>query len=616
LPLNPHPWFFNMAELREYQQELSRKIIEAIDAGGRPIAAAHTGSGKSHVIGDVVLRFLLRGLNATVLCHRREIFNHLQRILVAHTGIQPSLCDADNKPNWEHPLILGMVPSLSRRLASTPTDRGGLVLLDEAHHAVAASWIKTIEHLAPAHLAGVTATPVSASKVPLSAIFSGQPILGPTSAWLTEQGHLAPARVMVADNVIETGDARTRNGDWRTDDLEAPAIQLAGDAVPTWRKHAEGRQTIVACVSVKHSQLIATLYSMDGIPAAHVDGSMSIKERDGIIADFSAGKTTVLTFVGIVEEGIDLPEAAVCQFLRPTKSIRLRRQIEGRVRRPHHGKADCLILDHTSGWADLPLPWEEVTWDLKQPSELGARRTGNFVAQRQPNGEVTMVPAEFREITGPNGQLVPPPAPKKAAKHCLVRSRLDSGHRDDQDHLLRNVSTNHRYKFSSLAGMAADPCTTLRHFALIGQALGYKPAWAHHQFRRAVVLRTPDRQRAEIQRVLDQAMKGWASTTEQPEPRRTRIKGLGRPEPSPLPKTGHPLHADGWVWPDGKVGIPVIGFGPQGESPLPPWEHPAARAKLEPLLAEAFPDGYLLAGLWGNLPIPQLEPVLEFGALV
>lgn len=605
-----------MAELRDYQQKLADEIIAAIDAGHRPMAQAATGAGKSWIMAAVARHYLQQGIRVLVCTHRREIALQQQETLRIYTGIEPALISAEGKPNWDSPLIVGMVPTIARRLKTTPSDRVGLVLLDEGHHSSAPGWGSVIDRLAAPRLAGCSATPVSCNRTPLSTIFD-KLLIGPPSRLLVEDGHLAPVRLLAAQHGIDVRGVHIRQGDYAIGELEQRAAAIAAEIVPTWRKYnPDGLATLVACCSIAHSQEVARLYQQEGIRAQHIDGTTPTKERDRILQDFAQGRITLLTFVSLIDEGLDIPSASVLQFLRPTKSLRLRRQLEGRIRRPHPGKMNCTIIDHSDSWQHLPLPDEELTWRLDRPNEEGARRSGDFVAERQPNGEIVMVPATFREIVSPSGQLVAPPVPKKASKPSLVRSRLDSGDRDFQEHLLQQVKLNQRYRFGCLAGMSADPCASLRHFQLVGHALGFKPAWAHHQFRKAVILRTSDRHRAEIQRVLDQAMKSWASTAPQPEPRRSRLKGLDRLPPSPLQPGAHPLHADGWVWPDGKAGIPLLGYGQQGEaSPLPPWEHAAARAKLEPLLAEAFPGGYVLAGLWGNQPIPQLERIIEFGVL-
>jgi superfamily II DNA or RNA helicase len=602
--------------LRCYQQKLCDELIAAMDGGMRPLGQAPTGSGKSHILAAVAREAIERSIPVVIACHRREIFADLQQRLSAYTGVEPELCDADHRhTDWSSPLVLCMMPTLSRRLKTTPNDRRNILLaMDEGHHASSPTWRASIDHLAPAHLCGVTATPVSGSSTPLSAVYDHLAV-GPASSWLVDNQHLAPCRLFVADRVIDTKDVRIRNGEFRSDDLEAPALELLGHVVPTWRLHAEGMPTLAACVSVKHAKETAAMFQSAGVSAAFVDGSMPMKERDQILADFSNGTTTVLAFCSLIDEGFDCPEARCLLALRPTKSIRLRRQQEGRIRRFHADKPWSIIVDFTNAWQDLPLPDEEILWKLDCKNETGARRLGK-VAPKKVGREVTMVEATFHEVTT---NIWPPtltPPQQKVGKGCLIRLKLDSKDREEQDWVLRQVAHNQRFRYRVTADLDKDRGATLRHYALIGAALGHKEGAAHHSFRRAVALRSNERIRMQLQKVVDEAMRRSARpAVEIPDDGILRSAPRASSPAVAAQVLEQPHHLEAVGWAGNSV---VIAFGPEGERPpAGPWEHAAILSRVRPILEAAFPGHRVeLVGLWGDMALPALEPEPSFEALV
>ena len=83
-----------------------------------------------------------------------------------------------------------------------------------------------------------------------------------------------------------------------------------------------------------------------------MDGTTPAPERDRIFADFRSGAITVLCACAVVDEGLDVPEATCLQLLRPTRSLRLYRQLIGRVLRPAEGKEEAIIIDHGGSVGD------------------------------------------------------------------------------------------------------------------------------------------------------------------------------------------------------------------------------------------------------------------------
>ena len=485
-------------ELYGYQQDLVDRVLVEMGGGKRPLAVSPTGSGKSICIAELVRIALVSGEPVTVLCHRREILQGLTKAIEGHTGNIAAICSADASADWKAPVVAAMVPTLARR--SLPHGRGGLVILDEGHHGTAKSFEAAIHALEPAQFCGFTATALSANQRPLSVIYD-RLVLGPEPRELIEQQRLAPFRLMVAKQMIRTEGVKLRGGDFRAGDLEARAIEVLGDVVPALRQHNPGiRPTLTACPTVAIAKQVAEIYQAAGISAESVDGTMSATRRDDVFHRFRNGSLQVITFASLIDEGLDIPAAECLQFLRPTKSIRLRRQLEGRVLRYVAGKT-ATIIDHTDSWQYLPLPDEAVTWDLGARGESGARvkRSPDVFLAKGKGGQVKLKPLSDVEWIEVNRQ------PEHAPGPWLAQLRLQAA---ISVHGWAPSGWRPRGAINRIAG---DPCCRLRDFRQLGVMLGFKLWWAENRHREALQLRSeaaPEGFRHRWEEMVSNALEG------------------------------------------------------------------------------------------------------------
>lgn len=474
-------------ELYGYQKDLVARVLVEMGAGKRPLAVSPTGSGKSICIAELARIALLSGEPVTVLCHRREILQGLIKAIEGHTGSIASICSADASADWKAPVVAAMVPTLARR--SIPHDRRGLVILDEGHHGTAKSFEAAIHALGPDQFCGFTATAVSANQRPLSVLYD-RLVLGPEPRELIEQQRLAPFRLMVAKQMIRTEGIKLRAGDFKAGDLEARAIEVLGDVVPALKQHNPGmRPTLTACPTVAIAKQVAEIYQAAGIAAESVDGTMSAIRRDDVFDRFRNGYLQVITFASLIDEGLDIPAAECLQFLRPTKSIRLRRQLEGRVLRYVAGKT-ATIIDHTDSWQYLPLPDETVSWDLASCGETGARprRRPDHVLAKAEAGEITLRPLSDVEWLQVNRHAEPSPGP------ALVQFRLQAAIS------VHGWAPSGWKPRSAIDRIARDPCSRLEDFRQLGKILGFKLWWAENRYREALQMRSGGASKAFCQR--------------------------------------------------------------------------------------------------------------------
>jgi len=487
-------------ELRDYQLRLVDEGIAAMEAGNRPALFAPTGAGKSVVLGEIANRLINDDKPVIVSCHRREIAKHLEASLEKHLGIKPGLVTADSKTDMEDiksPVILAMMPTISRRLKKLPSDWVGkyVLLTDECHHATSTSWLNTIEALQPRSLLGCSATLVSCNTAPLSRVF-GQIIYGPSLEELVDQGHLARPILYGVDpsQAIDVSGWKSRGGDYLMDDnAAAAAIKLAGSSVEVWKKlNSDRLLTLAACVNVVHAQELAEAFNDADIPAAAVHGSMPDAERDKIIADFTAGRIRVMAFCQLIDEGFDVPEASCILWCRPTRSIRVHRQINGRGSRVFPGKSTYMIIDQVGNHSRLPMPLEHIEWDLNLAKEDGARRRGfnpdkQEIVEDKESGVIELrdiTPERFIEIQTAARRPPCDQTLEYAALHggvTAVREFLRDRHLEDRYDQLSRFA-----RAALLRTLRASETADMSLFQAVGEGFGFSPMWGAETFEQSL----------------------------------------------------------------------------------------------------------------------------------
>jgi superfamily II DNA or RNA helicase len=279
--------------------------------------------------------------------------------------VEHGLIAAGRSMNLRAPVQVASVGSLARRLSMLPRDFFQLLVVDESHHASASTWAKTLEHFNTAKVLGVTATPCRSDGQPLGAWFSCM-VLGPTPAWLSDNGYLAPARVYAPPIGFSAQGLRRRMGDF---DLRQAAgalggSRILGDAVSHYLSHLSGSTAIAFCCSIAHAQAVAETFAERGVAAASIDGSMEHQQRRRLLEQLGSGELQVLTSCNLIGEGVDVPSVGGCLLLRPTQSLALHLQMIGRCLRPQPGK-QAVILDHVGNIERLGHHLDEQEWSLE-----------------------------------------------------------------------------------------------------------------------------------------------------------------------------------------------------------------------------------------------------------
>ena len=347
--------------LRPYQQQLVDEIRASFRRHRRVLAVSPTGSGKTRVFTHISECAAALGSAATIGAQRIEIVEQisagLDQLGVRHGRIMPGHSITDDI------IQVGMIQTLARRLDQVSEPK--LLVVDEAHHAVAGTWAKVASAWSRARQLGVTATPQRLDGRGLGLAFD-EMVVGPSVGWLIGEGFLAPYTYLAPPQQADLSGISSRAGDFAIDELEQAMDRatITGDAVSHYQRHLAGRAAIVFCVTVAHAQHVAEQFLAAGIRAASVDGSMEKAVRRDRIAAIGDGRLQVLTSCDIISEGTDIPSVAGAILLRPTKSLSMHLQQVGRVLRPKADGSRAIILDHVGNVHRHGMPDEPRDWSL------------------------------------------------------------------------------------------------------------------------------------------------------------------------------------------------------------------------------------------------------------
>jgi hypothetical protein len=244
--------------------------------------------------------------------------------------------------------VVASVQSLhANRLAEMPADRFGLVIADEAHHAVAPTWARVLDHFSSRFILGCTATPERADGKGLAERFGERPLYSYALRRAIEDDHLVRLRQYAIDTAADLDGVCFRAGDFAGSELSAAVNTPERNrvVVEAYQKHAPERRAVVFCVDVQHATDMASAFNRAGIAAGCVVGDTPTDERRQLLRDFGAGNLRVVTNCAVLTEGFDDRGIGAVLMARPTCSRALYTQCIGRGLRKANGKVDCVVLD-------------------------------------------------------------------------------------------------------------------------------------------------------------------------------------------------------------------------------------------------------------------------------
>jgi superfamily II DNA or RNA helicase len=343
--------------LRPFQDRLLEEIEMARERGfDRNLLVSATGTGKTVMAAVDYARLRTRLPRARLLfvAHREEILRQ-SRSTFRHAlrdGTFGELWVSGHRPE-QFDFVFASIQSLAASgLESLDPQRFDVVIVDEFHHAAAATYRKLLAFLQPKQLLGLTATPERSDGESVLHWFDGR-IAAELRLWdAIDQHRLSPfAYFGIADELDLRAIPWRRGAGY---DVEGVTQLITGTDVwarkvlQEFRHHVGDVGTTRAlgfCVSVDHARYMARVFQAANVKAVAVWADTPDEERKRALDDLAARRVNVVFSVDLFNEGVDVPAVDALLMLRPTDSALLFLQQLGRGLRKAPGKTVCTVLD-------------------------------------------------------------------------------------------------------------------------------------------------------------------------------------------------------------------------------------------------------------------------------
>lgn len=450
-------------QLRSYQIKAIDSLRYSFNTKGKksPLLVMPTGAGKTVVFAAISKAISQNEKNVLILVHRRELIDQASKKL-KNIGVNHGVIASKYKSSQNN-IQIASVQTLVRRLV-TNTFNPHYIIIDEAHHAAAGSWKKIIEHFKDAYKIGCTATPIRLDGRGLADYFDDL-VKGPGVAKLIKDKYLAPYKVFAPPLKINLDKIKTLGGDYQKKELEKQidTVDIIGDAVQQYKKHADGLPAIAFCISIKHATDVCNKFKDAGYKAAIVHGEMKVDDRDEAIKGLGNGNIQILTSVDVISEGTDVPDVSAAILLRPTKSEGLYLQQVGRVLRPKEGKT-AIILDHVNSTRTHGFVDDKREWSLHSQKK------------KKKKGEVAPHVETCKKCFA---TYKPTPVCPVCGYQAENRERFIKQEEGELEELKRKEQAEtEKQQQRVLIGSAK----TLEELEMVAKILGYKRGWAYRVF--------------------------------------------------------------------------------------------------------------------------------------
>lgn len=329
------------------QEEALQALADTREDGyRRGLVVLATGLGKTWLAAFDAERVGAR--RVLFVAHREEILTQAaETFLRIRKGLRVGFYlgkarDADVD------VLCASVQTLSRaaHLEKFSPQHFDYVVVDEFHHASAATYRKLLAHFAPSFLLGLTATPDRTDQSDILSFCDDNLVFTCGLFAGIDEELLAPFHYYgIWDEEVDYREIPWRNGKFDPEQLSNKLATLARarHALKEWRARAQ-RRTIAFCVSTRHADFMAEQFGRAGIAAAAVYSGSALGRTEALTR-LREGQLQVIFSVDLFNEGVDLPTIDTVMMLRPTESKILFLQQLGRGLRRSEGKSHLVVLD-------------------------------------------------------------------------------------------------------------------------------------------------------------------------------------------------------------------------------------------------------------------------------
>lgn len=360
-------------KLFDYQEDMKERIEKALRLHRSVMAQMPTGTGKTYLLTAVIDSFVSNNPKEKVwiVAHRRELVSQIDETVRKFHSYSASNTSS----------LLSSVKAMSiqwlMRHYDEIEEEPGMIVIDEAHHALAKTYKEMWERFPNAKFLGLTATPCRLNGKGFTDLFD---VL--VQSWgvpeFISKGRLATYDFVsiksdgVTQRLIDSLQKRGADGDYQNKEMDMllnkkPSIERLYQSFEEFGKDRKG---IVYAINISHAQKITKLYQEHGVKAIAIDSKTPATERQQDIEAFKKGDIQVLVNVDIFSEGFDCPDVEFVQLARPTLSLAKYLQMVGRGLRVAKGKKNCVIIDNVGLYRVFGLPSQVWNWNAMFEGKL------------------------------------------------------------------------------------------------------------------------------------------------------------------------------------------------------------------------------------------------------
>ena len=374
-----HPlMYYPNDTLRDYQQEMKLRLFEEWEFHRNVMVQMPTGTGKTHLLAAIVREFLRgSGSRVWIVAHRRELVDQIEETVSRH-----GMSKEDGR------VRVMSIQWLSRNRKDM-YEEPDLIVIDEAHHALAETYRILWEKYPEARKLGMTATPCRLNGKGFTDLFDSL-ITSWTVAefigkgWLSSFDYVSIRANSREQRLIDSLKKRGADGDYQVKEMNEVLNRETsiGRLYESVERYAHGKKGIVYAVSIAHARRIAACYSAHGLESVAIDSRTPASERKELVDDFRRGKVKVLVNVDIFSEGFDCPDVEFVQLARPTLSLAKYLQQVGRGLRRSANKESCMLIDNVGLYRIFGLPARNHDW----AAMFEGRMIGNALSRARTEG--------------------------------------------------------------------------------------------------------------------------------------------------------------------------------------------------------------------------------------
>ncbi len=360
-------------KLFDYQEDMKERIEKALRLHRSVMAQMPTGTGKTYLLTAVIDSFVSNNPmeKVWIVAHRRELVSQIDETVRKFHSYSASNTSS----------LLSSVKAMSIQWLIRHYDEieeePGMIVIDEAHHALAKTYKGMWDRFPKAKFLGLTATPCRLNGKGFTDLFD---VL--VQSWgvpeFISKGRLATYDFVsiksdgVTQRLIDSLQKRGADGDYQNKEMDMllnkkPNIERLYRSLEEFGKDRKG---IVYAINISHAQEITKLYQEHGVKVVAIDSKTPATERQQDIEAFKKGDIQVLVNVDIFSEGFDCPDVEFVQLARPTLSLAKYLQMVGRGLRVAKGKKNCVIIDNVGLYRVFGLPSQVWNWNAMFEGKL------------------------------------------------------------------------------------------------------------------------------------------------------------------------------------------------------------------------------------------------------